>query len=60
MDELASSVVKTFSMGLCLSINTIYGVRSYVDNEAYKHMTFNKKAFEKLQDTGSIYAGGAW
>ena len=60
MDELAFNVVKTFSMGLCLSINTISGVGLYVDNEAYKHMTFNKKTFDKLQDIGGIYLGGTW
>jgi hypothetical protein len=60
VDELASSVLKTFSMGLCLSINTIPGVGLYVDNEAYKNMNFNKKSFDKLQDRGGIYAGGTW
>jgi hypothetical protein len=50
VDELASKLETTFSMVSCLSTNTISGVGWYVDSGASKHMTFNKKAFNKLQE----------
>jgi hypothetical protein len=50
VDELASKLETTFSMVSCLSTNTISGVGWYVDNGASRHMTFNKKAFNRLQE----------
>jgi len=47
-DELASKLETVFSMVSCLSINTISTVGWYVHNGASIHMTFNKKAFNKL------------
>jgi hypothetical protein len=49
-DELASRLETDFSMVLCLSTNIVSAVRWYVDSVASKHMTFNKKAFNRVQE----------
>ena len=43
VDWLISKFDTIFSIVSCIFINTIYGVGWYVDNRAFKHMTFNKK-----------------
>jgi hypothetical protein len=50
VDELSSKLETHFSMVSCLSSNTMFGVVWYVDSGASKHMTSNKRAFNKLQE----------
>jgi hypothetical protein len=50
VDELSSKLEIHFFMVLCLSSNFVFGVVWYVDSGASKHMTSNKRAFNKLQE----------
>lgn len=49
-DELASRLKTTFSMVSFLSTYIVFGFTWYVDSGASRHMTFNKKAFNKVQE----------
>jgi hypothetical protein len=48
VDELITML--TFTTTLCLSTNTGFGDEWYVDNGALRHMTYNKKIFNMLQE----------
>jgi hypothetical protein len=50
VDELASQLETTFSMVSCLSSNTVSSVGWYVDSGASRHMTYDRKLFNKLQE----------
>jgi hypothetical protein len=50
VDELSSQLETTFSMVSCLSSNIVSSVGWYVDNGASRHMTYDKKLFNRFQE----------
>jgi hypothetical protein len=52
VDKLTTRLDTTFAMVSCLSMKTISGDRWYVDSRALRHMTCDKKIFNKFHARG--------